>query len=307
MATQQIRNILSSQVESKLEEAKQKVRDEGKKKIDEVKQKIPTPEDVIAKLKAEINKEACSVKGKEKFMKKYNQLNDRLTKLLNVIKSAIEKIEGIENKIKPIIEADGPLGKINEFADFFKENIMPILQVVIMAAPMLLAAQTTPVVSGVTIDQTQKKRDLAVSKVKELSALLLSIPLMIIFYQNQAKKIFVPLDLIKSKLEMVKEQITKIQLFMYSLLLQFEDQCNELEQSQNSSLNNNNPISPDPNSTSSLEKYMAFLKDQYEDVYNKLQEAGNEKAVERIFKVKSNLEEDYNISFKVIKFGKKIN
>tara|TARA_Y100001973_G_scaffold69515_1_gene101421 strand:+ start:2262 stop:3185 length:924 start_codon:yes stop_codon:yes gene_type:complete len=307
MATQQIRNILSSQVESKLEEAKQKVRDEGKKKIDEVKQKIPTPEDVIAKLKAEINKEACSVKGKEKFMKKYNQLNDRLTKLLNVIKSAIEKIEGIENKIKPIIEAEGPLGKINEFADFFKENIMPILQVVIMAAPMLLAAQTTPVVSGVTIDQTQKKRDLAVSKVKELSALLLSIPLMIIFYQNQAKKIFVPLDLIKSKLEMVKEQITKIQLFMYSLLLQFEDQCNELEQSQNSSLNNNNPISPDPNSTSSLEKYMAFLKDQYEDVYNKLQEAGNEKAVERIFKVKSNLEEDYNISFKVIKFGKKIN
>ena len=57
--------------------AKQNYKSEGKKKLTELKQKIPTPEEVIEKLKAEINKETCSPEGKEKFMAIYNKLYDK--------------------------------------------------------------------------------------------------------------------------------------------------------------------------------------------------------------------------------------
>ena len=43
MSTQSIKNIVSSQLDSVLTRAKQKIKDEGKKKIQELKKEIPTP------------------------------------------------------------------------------------------------------------------------------------------------------------------------------------------------------------------------------------------------------------------------
>ena len=43
-----------------------------------------------------------------------------------------------------------------------------------------------------------------------------------------------------------------------------------------------------------------LLNDRYNEVYNKLQESGNKKALKRVFTLKENLEEDYNISSKII-------
>jgi DNA repair exonuclease SbcCD ATPase subunit len=308
MSTQQVRNTLSTQVESVLQKAKGDIKNEGKRKIDEIRKKIPTPEDVMEKLKAEINEETCSPEGKEKFMKIYNRLHDKLTKIKNIIKSIMEKLENIEGKIKPIIEAEGPLGEIKSFTDSIKNSIMPILQVAVTGAPLLLAAFTAMAANAKAADAVQQKRDKAVSKVKEYTALILAVPLMIQHYQNQAKKIFIPLEFIKSKLQTIDDLVTKIQLYMYSMLLQFEEGCSDLENSQNDSVgNSNNPIIPDPNGSTTLDQYMAFLNSQYNDVYNKLQENGSEKAIERIFKIKDNLEEDYNISFKVVNLGGKPN
>ena len=308
MSTQQVRNKLNSQVESLLKKAKEEVKSEGKKKLTELKQKIPTPEEVIEKLKAEINKETCSPEGKEKFMAIYNKLYDKLTKIKDVIKLALEKIEGIETKINPIIEEQGPLGEIKKFTDTLKNSIMPILDIAVLAAPLLLGALTGLASNSKASDAIQQKRDKAKSKIKEYSALILSVPLMIMFYKKKAEKIYIPLDFLKSKLKIVDDLVTKIQLYMYSMILQFEDGCSELELSQNASIgNSNNPIIPDPNGVSTLEQYMSFLNAQYSDVYNKLQESGNEKALKRVYTLKENLEENYNVSFEIVNLGKKTN
>ena len=51
------------------------------------------------KLKSEINKYACSPKGKAKLQRKYDQLDRSLTKVENIIGGAAEKLENIKSKI----------------------------------------------------------------------------------------------------------------------------------------------------------------------------------------------------------------
>ena len=85
------------------------------------------------------------------------------------------------------------------------------------------------------------------------------------------------------------------------MYLSFTEGCNNLENAANNSTgNDNNPIIPDPTGPTPLQNYLDLLKDQYEDVYNVLQANNNQKAIERIFAIRENLEEDYNIKFKVI-------
>ena len=308
MSTQYVRNIINTQVDSLIIRAKEEIKNEGKKKIEELKNKLPTPEEVKKKLQAEINEDSCSPEGMEKFMKIYDKLYNILKKLQDIIKGALEKIEGIENGVKPIFEEEGPIGQISLLANTLKSSILPILQIAILAAPILLAANSGPTSSGQVTDVVQQKRDKAISKTKEFAGLIASIPLMIMFYKMEAEKMMNRLTPIKEKISFIDEKITKLMLFMVSLLLQFEEGCNELNNAQNDSVGNEgNPIVPDPNGSTPLQQYMSLLKDQYEDIYDKLQEAGNEKALERIFKIKENLEEDYNISFKVINFGEKPN
>ena len=115
----------------------------------------------------------------------------------------------------------------------------------------------------------------------------------------QAEKIYKPLEKLKNKLKHLDDILTKLKLFMFAQILQSEDQCDKLENAANSS---NDLIIPDPTGPTELEEYMSFLNDHYKDVYDKLQTSGNNKATKRIFTLKENLEEDYNISFKTINF-----
>ena len=93
--------------------------------------------------------------------------------------------------------------------------------------------------------------------------------------------------------------------FAYAKVLETEDQCNDLDNTSNSSIGNaNNPIIPDPNGPTELETYMDFLNDNYKDVYDKLQTSKNQKSIKRIVSLKENLEEDYNISFKEVPIRK---
>tara|TARA_Y100001938_G_C8031122_1_gene400702 strand:+ start:293 stop:1213 length:921 start_codon:yes stop_codon:yes gene_type:complete len=297
MATQQVRNMIRSQVDGALKRAKIELRNEAKKKINELKNQLLSPEEIMKKLQVEINDDSCSPEGNEKFMSVYNQLHDVLTNLQNIAKGALEKIEGIELKVNPLIEAEGPLGVIRNLGTIIKDTMAPAMQLIVFAAPALLAAFVGPAANGPGIDQVQQKRDRAKRKVVALLALATSIPLMVMFYQNEAKKIMNKLTPIKDVIIEIDEKITELLLFMVSLLLQYEEGCNDLKNSQNASTGS---LIPDPNGSTPLKEYMELLKTQYSDVYNKLQEAGNEKALERIFTIKENLEEDYNISFKII-------
>ena len=120
------------------------------------------------------------------------------------------------------------------------------------------------------------------------------IPLMIIFYIEEAKKVKTTLVFLKNKIKFIKDEVTKLRLFIISLLLKYESGCNALDSSSE------NSGGPEPTEPTELEQYLALLEAQYNDVYQQLVQSGNTKAVARVFAIKETFEEDYNISFKII-------
>ena len=301
MSTQIIRNIVNTQIDSVLSRAKQELRNEGKKKISELQNELPTPDDIMSKLQTDKTPEACSEKGKEKQNKIYDGIIQKLDRTQNTVKNALEKLNNTEEKIKPIGEEIGPIAEIKGFSELLKNTFIPILAIAILAVPIILAALTGPASNAKAADAAQQKRDKADSKVKEYNALIQSIPLIIKQYKKKALKLLAILVGIKIALTALDALISKLKLFSYAKVLETEDQCNDLDNASNSSIGNtNNPIIPDPNGPTELETYMDFLNDNYKDVYDKLQTSKNQKSIERIVSLKENLEEDYNISFRVI-------
>ena len=123
---------------------------------------------------------------------------------------------------------------------------------------------------------------------------------MITYYQKKAKKIIAPLDIIKSKLSYIKGEIDKTKAFLYSLKLQYDSACSALENAPNPSVG---PTLPHPTGNTELSDYLSLLQEQYNDVYNTLQQANNEKYLKRVYALKENLEEDFNISFEIKNFS----
>ena len=57
MSTQQIRNLFNTQIDSVLVMAKKRIKDESKKKLEELKEQMPTPPEIQKKLLADINED----------------------------------------------------------------------------------------------------------------------------------------------------------------------------------------------------------------------------------------------------------
>ena len=60
MSTQSARNTVRSQLDNVISRAKIRIKEEGKKKLAELKQQIPTPQELARKLASEINGATCS-------------------------------------------------------------------------------------------------------------------------------------------------------------------------------------------------------------------------------------------------------
>ena len=317
MSTQQVRNQINSQIDSVIESAKEQVKNEAKKKIAELKQKIPTPQELIKKLQAEINTDSCSDRGLEKYEKIYNGLMDKLNSVDDITSIGLETLENVENQLSPIIEQKGAIGKIQKFAETI-QPILQLLQIAILAAPIALAAFTGPAASGTGIDASQKKRDDAAEKVAAYVALIASIPLIILFYVNEAKKVTRPLELGLVNMRFIKSEVSKLKAFLSALKLQHQEGCTILNDSQNTTTGGpNDPTGfpPIPNGPTPLQEYLNLIKDYYKDVYDVLLQTGDEKAIERVFVVRQGSDQnystaqvssnflnttlDYNISFKV--------
>tara|TARA_Y100001972_G_scaffold3770_1_gene4212 strand:+ start:3585 stop:4511 length:927 start_codon:yes stop_codon:yes gene_type:complete len=306
MATQFVRNI-GGNLDSLIGRAEIEIRNELKKKLDEQKNKLPTPKDLLEELGIIPNSESCSEKGMDKFEEKYNKIRDKLTSIEDKLKNVQIKMSQTEENLSKIITGEeGPVGQVLELKNnIIEPTILPVLQGIVIAIPIALLALPTPPPGFPGQQEFVRKLTLklarAYSKVKELTELVAMISFMISFYQQKATRVLDPLKLLLSKLNFIVEEIAKFKAFLHSLFLQFTGECDALQNAANNSTgNSDNSIIPDPTGPTPLQEYLDLLKDQYEDVYNVLLESNNRKAIERIFAIKENLEEDYNISFKVI-------
>ena len=77
MSTATVRNLLSNTVTRVITASKKEIKEQGKKQVIKLKQKIPAPSDLIQELKAEPTESSCTGKGKEKFDKKYDKQSQK--------------------------------------------------------------------------------------------------------------------------------------------------------------------------------------------------------------------------------------
>ena len=295
MSTQAARNIIKSQLEQVISTAKTRIKDEGRKKLVELKQQIPTPSELVKKLETEINVDTCSPEGIAKFNRKFKEIEDKLKVLENISSQSYDKLTEIETKLNSVINSvsDGPIGKLNGLVTSLNPIVKTLSKLIILSA-LLYVANSGPTASGAAQAQIDTNKRNAESKVGEYLALFAMIPLMIAFYIEEAKKVKTPLVFLKNKIKFIKDEVTKLRLFIISLLLKYESGGNALDSSSE------NSGGPEPTEPTELEQYLALLEAQYNDVYQQLVQSGNTKAVARVFAIKETFEEDYNISFKII-------
>jgi len=298
MSTRAIKNIISSKLDSLITRSKQKIKEEGKNKITDLKKQLPTPNEIREKLKIDINQDSCSAEGQEKFDKKIAILSDRLNFINNNVKSSLDEINKVDEKLTEIInaDADGPIGQIQKTVEP-QEILVKALQYFLILAPLIYLANSGPTASGAIQAQTAKKEEKANSKVGEYIALFASIPLIIAYFRNEANKIKKPINIIKPKLQFIQNEVIKLQTYMAALALQQQVDCLNLNNGGNNSEGEATPTYSD------LELYLQQLQDQYNVVLQELQVKGKTKAIERTYTLKQVLdsfEEDYNTSFKTI-------
>ena len=306
MSTQQIRNIINTQVDSLITQAKNDIRNEQTKQLDKLKKKIPTPKDISSSFNVDINSKTCSDRGNEKFYNKYDKKYEQLNKLNNIVKDSLTKIDDLEFKLNQIKNGEGPFVFNQQIVSLINEVLLPILTVIVALAPALLAVLSGPAASHALGDKIQEKRKKAKSKIEEYRTAMASIKHLLEFYYKKALKILAALILLRAALKFIQNEIDKTLLFMHSHTLRYEEECNALNQlpvgdnNTNSNTEGGTGVIPNPDIPTELTNYLALLEQQYNDVLGQIQQSGNEKAWRRIFTLKENLEEDYNIRFSLI-------
>ena len=318
MATQQVRNIINSQIDSLLVRAESEVKNQGKKKLEKYKNKLMTPDTIAKSLNIPTNENTCSDAGHEKYNRIKGEMIDKLTNIGNTINNAREKLQNLDDKISPIVNGEGPIGKIKKLRDdIVNPVILPTLKGLTLAIPVALFAIPTPPPGvpglGGLIPKLSDKLRLVNSKTKEIISLIESLGGIFDFYEKYAGRIREPLLKVLGKLNFISEMITKLLAFIHSFDLAHVSACDELENASDVSVNSdtmtgdssedsteNNSVIPDPLGPTPLDQYLALLESQYNEVYLQVLTSNNKKYIERVFAIKQNLEEDYNISFKTI-------
>ena len=172
MSTQSIRSIITNQVSYIISNGEDQIEEEGRKKLDELKNEISDPQEIIEKLKANINLNTCSKEGKEKFDKKINKELNKLQQLEKPLLKSQQKLTKLYDNLSDIVNEGGAVGVINTIAETLKP-ITDSLNKVIAVSPVALASQmslpgTGGPVNGLIIAQLIDKIDFGKAKVAEI-------------------------------------------------------------------------------------------------------------------------------------------
>ena len=176
---------------------------------------------------------------------------------------------------------------------------MPILTAAQIIALTQLAANSGPASSGAVTKSASDKLDKAKGKQKKYAVLILTIPFTIMYWMEKAQELIMPIKRGKEGLTKIKTKVDELEVYTKSFELKVLEGCSALQNANNSALNTDSNLFFNPDtSNSSLSAHLALLEQHYNNVYNTVIESGNELYIERMFTLKEDLTENYNISFK---------
>ena len=137
MASEKIRNIIKSKVNSAISLARKQVEQYGRGKLNEINKQLEDPKTLVDVLLVNVDNNTCSDKGKNKFDKKIKVYKDKIERLQNVIDTLLSTIEKTKSKLDALIEENGILPKIDNSATELRKITNP-LQIVITTISSLL-------------------------------------------------------------------------------------------------------------------------------------------------------------------------
>tara|TARA_Y100000361_G_scaffold145559_1_gene154884 strand:- start:2875 stop:3810 length:936 start_codon:yes stop_codon:yes gene_type:complete len=309
MSTQLIRNLITTQIDNVIDQAKIELKNEGKKKVEELKEKIPTEEEVIEKLKAEISDDSCSEKGKEKFNKIYLSIWNPLTDTEKTITDVTTKLTEIQMKANGIVEPSGVTSKIQQIVDVL-QPITQALQKITYAAPISLAASSGVAASGILISTLTSKIAFSKAKISEYDNLFRSIPNMLKRYKDKATDMLEIIAQLLGFIAIVSNVITRIKSFMVYINLEFEKSCEENNNPNNTGVTNVdgsinvdevlNALNTGNTSNLTSEQVLFATQVNYNNTLQQLIAEGKTTAIKRIYAYEHQFKNEYNIAFKKI-------
>tara|TARA_R110001583_G_scaffold68_3_gene803 strand:- start:1162 stop:2190 length:1029 start_codon:yes stop_codon:yes gene_type:complete len=297
MSSQAIRNKINNSIRRVISDVKQKAISEGKKKVTDLKDQLLTPDQIIRMLAADVNQDSCSIEGRKKMEEKALELKSKLNQIDEIAQKGLTTLNGLEEKIGSIsnkakIEMPesptipDPIEGIQNLTESIKP-IIDILNYVIRAAPAILASQIAVPgggsSSGLIIANTNNNVNLAKAKISEFSNLFTSLPKVLDKYIAMADIVFDNITKIKSKIQIIVDEIAKLKAFIIYMELDFEDKCNQLQSPTIPAVQTPEPpIIPPP---LTLADVIAQTEELYGNMLDFLIARGDNRAIRRVYEL----------------------
>lgn len=331
MSTESVRNEIGNLVQKAITKAKQEIKVQGKKQIIKLKQQIPSPAEIVEELKSQISLDSCTGAGKEQFEEKIRKITSKIDKIQKALDGGIDKLNGVDEKLRKITDPSGLLAKIEKLASVLNP-IIATLGIIVTIAKILIK-----IVGHITLPPNgggfpsgplilaKDIADIAFYTVAGLGALILSLGHIVQMYVNKINKILNLIQIPLAGLRKLKAMIDRLAALLLYLKLEHEAACDDL-------LNNGNDGATgtgigdgtgdggfgdgglgvgtiDGSNIASLadgmslEDLIAKSETLYGNLLSGLQLQGNRRALEKISRLEKETKEwvtKYNISFKII-------
>ena len=278
MASTQIRNLINNNIDKVIVEARSQVKKESRKKIGEIKEKLPTPET----LKEKFVSNACSLKAQAKIDKFYNKSSKQLTKYKDALNNAKEKLATLDNK----------LNKVGGIIDTIKKiltalaAILIALEIIVRVAPAGLAASSGPAASGIVIDRLGKAIDYGKAKIKEYGSLTKAILSNLPKYLEKAMIVVGLIAAAILALNVIISLIDKLLVFLEFIYAKYIENCTVADQTP---INNEGLLNEElilANENNNLGDGIADqMSTYYNDLLQTLNEGGYTLQAQRIYSV----------------------
>ena len=303
MASVALKNLKNLVVDAAIATARERIEEEAMKKILEIKEKIPTKEDIKQMILEAILQGACEPAAQEKLKSIYDQLQNLINNvIINPLQSGIEAIDSIYTEMKRIKE--DVLEKIKEILDFLNPVIIA-MRIIIQVAPATLAASTGPAANGLVIDKTGRAIDKGFFYAAAYSEIILSMIEMISRTTEKILKIVDVVQIALNTMNGVMAQVKAIQAYLEFLFLQFLAQCNVNNQNAtdnqgliNTSLAVDNLLAN--NDLGSIEGDFENVQAKMNALYQNLLEDLKKEGKTELIEILRNESFGFNVQYKVI-------
>jgi hypothetical protein len=300
---QNIRAYLNAMVNSTFIQAEDAVKNEAKKKIMELRAKLPTPDELARKITSHLCDTAAMdiIEGIYKFIRKtLTSIMKHLQSVNNFLTKILTKLREIETKV---------LAKINNILDKLKKLLGP-LNIILRVAPVSLAAQTGPAANGAVINRLGESMSTAKKKIGDIVNTVSGFTTAISFYAEKAFGFINLISNAQNAVNQLYQRVEKLLIYLEFLWGSYFGGCAVDDQSEVNQEGNPNQEILELTAQDIFDaEDMGLPSDTLSNYFSQLNQylnlAGKTRMAERLYQMKLNgltqqWEVDYLKEYKVV-------